>query len=574
MASLWLEVDDQGRILRRSEEVARRFAELSPPVVDLVRVVEQRTDLRAAIGRRAGHLRLGLDRGAKRVTFDVDVRPGAVGAHLRLVEVEPLASEAEVGRLLLQHTARHPDGLVVTDPDGIILWCDTSFAWIIGRERGEIIGRPHRIFRSPKVRQHEVESYWRALFAMGTYTGETLLRRSDGVDVPVLHAVSGIVDEQGRTTHFVTMVRDVSRERELERIRGIDVAVGLLSRVGGDQAHQLNDLAAEIVAVCDQAMLSDDPASAGHALDRVSGIATRLGVLGRQMLALSVSGNGVGPADMGKVARDLAELLRRAGGPEAPTIHVSTPEEGPWVSCSPDGLVRACIHLALRSLDGVAPGSTVGIAALDDYDEGLLRIRYRPTSAERAALKWLLPDGAVTGPMVNEFFARAYGAGVSLALEEETDGAISICVRAPLAEVVPSGLPAAKASPPASWRRAIVADHNQSLRELIAVSLESLFTEVVQARDAADARDQLERLEDGAELLVLDLRLPNGTGYDVLTEVTRRWPHLRVLVVTGAGPEGVARSALAAGARAVLPKPFRLQELRAVVRSVMAGAEW
>jgi hypothetical protein len=31
---------------------------------------------------------------------------------------------------------------------------------------------------------------------------------------------------------------------------------------------------------------------------------------------------------------------------------------------------------------------------------------------------------------------------------------------------------------------------------------------------------------------------------------------------------------LAAGARAVLSKPFRMLELRAVARSVMAGAEW
>lgn len=574
MASLWLEVDDQGRILRRSEEVASRFAGLVPPVEDLVRVLEKRTDLRAAVGRRAGHVRFGLGRGAGRVTFDADVSPGVVGARIRLTEIDPLTGEDEVGRLLLAHTARNPDGWVVTDPDGIILWCDASFAWIVGYERSEILGRPLRLFRSPRVDPREVQAYWRALFAMGTYLGETMLRRSDGVDIPVHHSVSGILDEVGRTTHFVTVVRDVSKEREFERIHGIDVAVGLLSRVGGDHAHQLNNLAAEIVAVCDQAMLSDDPASAGNALDRVLGIAGKLGVLGRQMLALSVSGTGLGPADMGKVARDLAEVLRRAGGEGAPAIEVQTPEEGPWVNCSPDGLVRACIHLALRSLDGVAPGSAVRIAAVDDYDEGLLRIRYRPTSAERAALKWLLPDGAVTGPMVNEFLARAYGAGVGLSLEEEPDGHVSICVRAPLAEVVPSRMPAPRAVAPANWRRALVVDDNQPLRELIAVSLEALFGEVAQAPDVTAALRLLDGIGAETDLLVLDLRLPNGSGFDVLAEVKRRWPDLRVLVVTGAGPDGIARSALAAGARAVLPKPFRLHELRAMVRSVMAGAEW
>ncbi len=574
MAALWLEVDDQGRILRRSEEVATLLSELHPPVRDFVRVFEKRTDLRAAVGRKAGHLRFGLGRGAERVTFDAEVSPGVSGARLRLTQVDPLAGEDELGRLLLGYTARHPDAWMVSDPDGIILWCDASFAWLVGYDRTEIIGRPHRIFRSPQVGPRAVQAYWRALFAMGTFTGETILRRSDGVDLPVHTSVSGIVDAHGRTTHFVTVLYDKSKEREIERLHGLDLAVSLLSRVGGDHAHQLNNLAAEIVAVCDHAMLSDDPGSAGAALDRVLGIASRLGTLGQQMLALSTSGNGVGPADMGRVARDLAEVLRRAGGGAGPTIEVSTPSEGPWVSCSPDGLVRACIHLALRSLDGVARGSVVRISAVEDYEEGLLRIRYTPTASERDALRWVLPDGAVTGPMVNEFLARAYGAGVQLQLEEEADGNVSICVRAPMAEVVPTRVPERRAPVPEGWRRVIVADDNGPLRELMSVALEGLFADVVQAEDGASALQRLRDLGDSTDLLVLDLRMPNQSGLDVLEEVARRWPGVRVLVVTGAGPEGVARSALAAGARAVLAKPFRLHELRAVVRSVMAGAEW
>ncbi|MFN7144581.1 MAG: PAS domain S-box protein, partial [Myxococcota bacterium] len=460
MGALWLEVDDQGRILRRSEEVAALLAELHPPVADFARVFEKRTDFRAAVGRRAGLVRFGLGRGAERVTFDAEITPGISAARVRLTPVEPLLGEEELGRLLLAHTARNPDAWLVTDPDGIILWCDASFAWLVGYDRAEIIGRPWRLFRSPSVGSREVGAYWRALFAMGTYTGSTTLRRSDGVDVPVQNSVSGILDEDGRTTHFVSVIRDVSKEREIERINSIDLAVGLLSRVGGDHAHQLNNLAAEIVAVCDQAMLSDDPASAGNALDRVLGIAARLGVLGRQMLALSALGNGVGPADMGRVARDLAEVLRRAGGEDGPPIEVAAHGDGPWVNCSPDGLVRACIHLALRSLDGVAEGSAVHISASEDYEEGLLRIRYTPTATERAALRFLVPDGAVTGPMVNEFLARAYGAGVELQLEEERDGNVSICVRAPIAEVVPTNVPEKRAPAPEGWGRVIVADDN------------------------------------------------------------------------------------------------------------------
>ncbi|MES2640590.1 MAG: response regulator [Myxococcota bacterium] len=574
MSALWLEVDDRGQILRRSEDVDALLQSFDPPVVDFERLLERRTDVRAAIGRRAGVVRFGLGRGRERVIFDVDVSLGGSAARLRLTRVTPLQDDAELGQLLIAHTARQTDAWVVTDPDGIVLWCDASFAQLVGYERDEVIGRPGRLHRSPNVTPREVATYWRSLYAAGSYNGATLLRRSDGVDVPVHHAVSAIRDAEGRTTHFVTILHDTTQAREMERLHSLDLAVGLLSRVSGDHAHHLNNLAAEIVAVCDQAMLSDDPASAGAAIDRVLGIAGKLGSLGRTMLAFSTSGNGVGPADMGRVARDLAELLSRAAGEEGPRIEVRAPELGPWVACSPDGLVRACIHLALRSLDGVAEGSSVQIEAVEDYDEGLLRIRYTPTASERAALRWLVPDGAVTGPMVNELLARAYGAGVLLEVEDEPDGQMAICVRAPVAEVVPGPKPPRSAESAGSGRRVLVADDNVPLRELMAVALEGLFLEVIQVSDGEQALQQLEALRGDVDLLVLDLRMPNRNGLEVLQEVARRWPTVRTLVATGAAPDGLARSAMAAGARAVLAKPFRLHELRAVVRSVMAGAEW
>ena len=73
---------------------------------------------------------------------------------------------------------------------------------------------------------------------------------------------------------------------------------------------------------------------------------------------------------------------------------------------------------------------------------------------------------------------------------------------------------------------------------------------------------------------LLDLRMPGRSGLEVLEEIHQRWPRVRVLVVTGAAPDGLARSAIGLGAHAVLLKPFRINELRAMVRSVLADAVW
>ena len=46
------------------------------------------------------------------------------------------------------------------------------------------------------------------------------------------------------------------------------------------------------------------------------------------------------------------------------------------------------------------------------------------------------------------------------------------------------------------------------------------------------------------------------------------------MLFRSAAPDGLARSAIGLGAHAVLLKPFRINELRAMVRSVLADAVW
>jgi PAS domain S-box-containing protein len=574
VGTLWLETDEQGTLLRHAPELDDVLATVEPPVRDLARVIESRVDVAAAIQRRAGVVRFGLGRGATRRMFDAVVSPGGRGARLLLTEVDALSGTGELGQVLIAHAERHPDGYAVSDPDGVVLWCDIGFCELVGYRREEVIGAFFATFRSPRTPGAVVSAYNRTLHASGIWAGEMLLRRSDGLDVPAHHSVTLLSDADGRITHHVAVVHGLSRDREVERLRAIDQSVTLISRVMESFANRLNNLAGEIVGEADRAMLSDDPASAGEALARVSLVAAELGEVGRRMLALSASGNALGPADLGQVARDLGELLHVASGGHA-VVEVRAPEEGPWVACSPDALVRASIHLALRALDGGGIDAPVVVSGEEDGSDGVLRIGYIPTRAEREALRWLLPDGVAAGPEVNELVTRAYGQGVELRLEEiEDGGAVTIEVRSMLAPHRRLQPGSTEIPADTRWGRLLIAEDNTSLREMMVMALDGLFTDVVQVADADEALAAAERAGGELALLLVDVQLPSGSGLDLLAAVLDRWPDVPAVVASGVAGEGVVRSARAAGARAVLRKPFRLNELRAVVRSVLAGAEW
>jgi len=111
----------------------------------------------------------------------------------------------------------------------------------------------------------------------------------------------------------------------------------------------------------------------------------------------------------------------------------------------------------------------------------------------------------------------------------------------------------------------LVVEDEADLRENIAESLEAAGFTVAQALDAADATARLEGFAyDG---LVVDLRLPDGDGMDVLDAALARYPGIRCVVMTGFGGVEEAVRAIKRGALDFLIKPFQLVQLAAVLKA-------
>jgi DNA-binding NtrC family response regulator len=70
-------------------------------------------------------------------------------------------------------------------------------------------------------------------------------------------------------------------------------------------------------------------------------------------------------------------------------------------------------------------------------------------------------------------------------------------------------------------------------------------------------------------LVLCDLMLPDGSGFDVLEEIARRRPELPVVLITGYATPDHAVRAQEAGAADFLAKPFEAGELMDTVRRVL-----
>jgi DNA-binding NtrC family response regulator len=109
----------------------------------------------------------------------------------------------------------------------------------------------------------------------------------------------------------------------------------------------------------------------------------------------------------------------------------------------------------------------------------------------------------------------------------------------------------------------LVVEDEAPLRQLVAEALEAKGFAVAQAVDGADALARLEGFAyDG---LVVDLRLPDADGMDVLRAAIDRYPKIRSVVMTGFGGVEEAVKALKLGAIDFLIKPFQLVQLEQIL---------
>ena len=83
--------------------------------------------------------------------------------------------------------------------------------------------------------------------------------------------------------------------------------------------------------------------------------------------------------------------------------------------------------------------------------------------------------------------------------------------------------------------------------------------------------EALNRLEHtGFDIVVTDVRMDDLDGLELLARVTAASPATKVVVITGFATVELAREALAKGAFDFLAKPFKPDDLRAVVKKAVA----
>ncbi len=116
----------------------------------------------------------------------------------------------------------------------------------------------------------------------------------------------------------------------------------------------------------------------------------------------------------------------------------------------------------------------------------------------------------------------------------------------------------------------IVDDHEVVRQGLVALlSRRPEFQVVAEAGTVADAIELARRFQP--DLVVMDVRLPDGSGIEACREIRAERPETRVVILTSYPDEDAVLSAIVAGASGYLLKQVRARDLVAALETVGRG---
>jgi diguanylate cyclase (GGDEF)-like protein/PAS domain S-box-containing protein len=123
----------------------------------------------------------------------------------------------EQRRLALRVFESSHDGILITDPRGVILDVNQAFCELTGYSREEAVGQPSRMLNSG----HHDENFFQQLFEtvekQEYWRGEVWNRTKAGAITVALMTVSAVRDAAGQLTQYVGVFTDITQRKESEQ---------------------------------------------------------------------------------------------------------------------------------------------------------------------------------------------------------------------------------------------------------------------------------------------------------------------------------------------------------------------
>jgi signal transduction histidine kinase/DNA-binding response OmpR family regulator len=409
--------------------------------------------------------------------------------------------------------------------------------------------------------------------------------------------VSPVTDPQGKITHLVHVARDLSEKKELEAELRQAQKMEAVGTLAGGIAHDFNNLLT--VVQCCSEILIEEEAAAGRRNENLEDIletAKRGSALTQQLLIFSRKKSNFSQkrlVNLNDVLKNIGRMLEKGLSKTvsqqyrlAPDLHQINADSGQ--------LDQVVMNLAVNAAHAMPDGGTLTI----ETQNVCLEADYCHAHPNIGPGDYVLLSVSDTGHgMDKETQARIYepffttkklGEGTGLGLSvvfgivREHNGQISCYsevgvgttfrIYLPVASQHAAELPSLAAGTqtmPGGSETILIVDDEAPIRSLLERQLTKLGYTTIAAADGEIALRRYAEAAHHPHAVILDLGMPNMSGWECLEKLRRLDPHVKVLVASGYGATDLNRRVLEQGALIFLRKPYNLANLSRKLREVL-----
>lgn len=154
------------------------------------------------------------------------------------------AMDQEQLRLLGTALSSAGNGVFITNQLGYIKWINSAFTRMTGYGAEETLGRKASILKSGTQDAAYYQQLWETVLQGNIWSNETEERRKDGMLFTVQQTITPIRDNEGKITHFISILEDITAQKEtaahIQYLAHHDTLTGLPNRsLFYDRLHQV-----------------------------------------------------------------------------------------------------------------------------------------------------------------------------------------------------------------------------------------------------------------------------------------------------------------------------------------------